>query len=120
MRLQRENDDLAEELVSSKVALRADMDKVCYHGNFNVSMTSNTCTTNTSNNGNKHFVVNLCMLTCGVSFFYYLLNFTLSQLEERIDTLCKESRAHKSSAEASNLLISELREELQQVCTLKS
>ena len=28
LRLQRENDDLAEELVASKVALRADMDKV--------------------------------------------------------------------------------------------
>ena len=33
LRLQRENDDLAEELVSSKVALRGDMDNVsidCY------------------------------------------------------------------------------------------
>ena len=28
LRLQRENDDLAEELVSSKVALRVDMDSV--------------------------------------------------------------------------------------------
>ena len=28
LRLQRENDDLAEELVSSKVALRVDMDTV--------------------------------------------------------------------------------------------
>ena len=41
--------------------------------------------------------------------------FLLSQLEERIDTLSKEARAHKSSSEASQILISELREELTQV-----
>ena len=37
------------------------------------------------------------------------------QLEERIDTLSKESRAHKTATEAAQLLIRELREELQQV-----
>lgn len=37
------------------------------------------------------------------------------QLEERIDTLSKEARAQKTSAEASQILISELREELTQV-----
>jgi hypothetical protein len=39
----------------------------------------------------------------------------MDKLEERIDVLSKEGRAHKSSVDASNLLISELREELQQV-----
>ena len=41
--------------------------------------------------------------------------FLCYQLEERIDTLSKEARAQKSSAEASQILISELREELTQV-----
>ena len=39
------------------------------------------------------------------------------QLEERIDTLSKECRAKKSSAEAAQIQISELREELQQAST---
>ena len=37
------------------------------------------------------------------------------QLEERIDTLSKEARAHKTATESAQLLIKELREELQQV-----
>lgn len=37
------------------------------------------------------------------------------QLEERIDTLSKEARAHKTATEAAQILIGELREELQQV-----
>ena len=37
------------------------------------------------------------------------------QLEERIDTLSKEGRSHKTGKEAANILISEIREELQQV-----
>ena len=37
------------------------------------------------------------------------------QLEERIDTLSKEARAHKTATESAQLLIAELREELQQV-----
>lgn len=36
------------------------------------------------------------------------------QLEERIDSLSKECRASKSSLNAANILINELREELQQ------
>lgn len=42
------------------------------------------------------------------------------QLEERIDTLSKEARAHKSQAGAANLLISELKEELQQVLSVST
>ena len=38
-----------------------------------------------------------------------------TQLEERIDTLSKEARAHKTATEAAQLLIGELREELKQV-----
>jgi len=45
-------------------------------------------------------------------FNYPLL---LSQLEERIDTLSKESRAHKTSADLSQQMLKEVREELQQV-----
>ena len=61
-------------------------------------------------------MLNFSMLTVVIKFFLALIErCSLFQLEERIDTLCKESRAHKSNAEASNLLISELREELQQV-----
>ncbi len=37
------------------------------------------------------------------------------QLEERIDTLSKECRAHKTSADLSQLMLKEVREELQQV-----
>ena len=37
------------------------------------------------------------------------------QLEERIDTLSKEARAHKTATEAAQLQIAELREELKQV-----
>ena len=37
------------------------------------------------------------------------------QLEERIDSLSKEARAHKTSNEAAQMLITELREELKQV-----
>ena len=39
----------------------------------------------------------------------------LLQLEERIDTLSKEGRTHKTGREAANILIAEMREELQQV-----
>jgi hypothetical protein len=46
------------------------------------------------------------MKTC--TLFFYL------QLEERIDTLSKEARAHKTATEVAQLLIAELREELQQ------
>jgi chromosome segregation ATPase len=38
----------------------------------------------------------------------------MDRLEERIDTLSKESRAHKTATEAAQLLIAELREELKQ------
>lgn len=48
-------------------------------------------------------------LYVGLDLPFYL------QLEERIDTLSKEGRAKKSSAEAAQIQISELREELQQV-----
>ena len=37
-------------------------------------------------------------------------------MEERIDTLSKEARAHKTATEAAQLMIGVLREELQQVC----
>ena len=46
----------------------------------------------------------------------YLSLLCMLQLEERIDTLSKEARAHKTATEAAQLLIGELREELQQVC----
>ena len=51
-----------------------------------------------------------------VSLVWLDLPFYL-QLEERIDTLSKECRAKKSSAEAAQIQISELREELQQAST---
>jgi chromosome segregation ATPase len=38
----------------------------------------------------------------------------MDKLEERIDTLSKEARAHKTASEAAQILIAELREELQQ------
>ena len=41
------------------------------------------------------------------------------QLEERIDTLSKENKALKTTAEATQVLIKDLREELQQVCILE-
>lgn len=37
------------------------------------------------------------------------------QLEEKIDTLSKEGRMHKSGKDAANILIGEIKEELQQV-----
>ena len=40
------------------------------------------------------------------------------QLEERIDTLSKEARAQKTSAEASHMLTNEVKEELLQVCII--
>ncbi len=39
----------------------------------------------------------------------------MMQLEEKIDTLSKESRAHKTSAELSQQMLTEVKEELQQV-----
>lgn len=78
LRLEHENDTLAQELVSSKITLRAEMDKVKFQ----------------------------CVK--------YHCNVFL-QLEERIDTLSKEGRTHKSGKEAANILIAEIQEELQQV-----
>ncbi len=40
------------------------------------------------------------------------------QLEERIDSLSKEARAHKAAAEAGQMTVHELREELKQVCLI--
>lgn len=49
----------------------------------------------------------------------YLLLLTtiwcVLQLEEKIDTLSKEGRMHKSGKDAANILIGEIKEELQQV-----
>ncbi len=80
MRLEGENDNLAQELVASKVTLRQEMDRVS----------------------------NL------MNFVQHITSFLL-QLEERIDTLSKECRAHKTSADLSQLMLKEVREELQQV-----
>ena len=81
MRLESENDNLAQELVLSKVTLRQEMDRV------SVSL-------------------------CSVERNYLSL---VLQLEERIDTLSKESRAHKTSADLSQQMHREVKEELQQV-----
>ena len=84
-KLEQENEHLTRELVASKAGLREEMDKV------------RVC-----NNVNEIIRRNYCLL-----FFV--------QLEERIDTLSKEGRAHKTSSDAAQQLIGELREELQQV-----
>ena len=58
-----------------------------------------------------------CVVEVFLQPFYFspIPSLLCFQLEERIDTLSKESRAHKTATEAAQLLIRELREELQQV-----
>ena len=84
-KLEQENEHLTRELVASKAGLREEMDKVRVCNYVNETIRRN----------------------------YYLLFFV--QLEERIDTLSKEGRAQKTSSDAAQQLIGELREELQQV-----
>lgn len=50
----------------------------------------------------------------------FITSILFLQLEERIDTLSKEARAHKTATEAAQILIGELREELQQVSSVRS